>query len=298
MVDVVGAPKPTKSFTLSRFPFAFQDYYRATLLSDETDPNKLHDLKTALDNAQVYSPEQVAKIVELFLSGADRDRLDPILDACIAVYGTRLDEDQQVDFKGKAKIFARSYDFLASLMPFTKPEWERLSILLNLLIPKLPAPLEDDLSRGILETIDMDSYRVEKKAAMKIALADADAEINPAPVEGGGLKSEPELDRLSNILKTFNEHFGTLFSDADRVSRRIRDDIAPQVAADVAYQNAKENTPHTARVAHDQALDKVMQILLKDDTQVYKQFVQNESFKRAVGDLVYQLTSQPNQPTV
>jgi type I restriction enzyme R subunit len=37
-----------------------------------------------------------------------------------------------------------------------------------------------------------------------------------------------------------------------------------------------------------------MQILLKDDTQVYKQFVENESFRRFVGDMVYQLTSQPN----
>jgi hypothetical protein len=72
----------------------------------------------------------------------------------------------------------------------------------------------------------------------------------------------------------------------------IRDDIAPKVAADAAYQNAKENTPHTARMAHDQALAKVMQHLLKDDTQVYKQFVENESFKRFVGDMVYALTSQ------
>lgn len=58
----------------------------------------------------------------------------------------------------------------------------------------------------------------------------------------------------------------------------IRDDIAPKVAADLAYKNAKENTPHTARMAHDQALGRVMQLLLKDDTQVYKQFVENESF--------------------
>ena len=35
-----------------------------------------------------------------------------------------------------------------------------------------------------------------------------------------------------------------------------------------------------------------MQILLKDDTQVYKQFVENESFRRTVRDMVYQLTSQ------
>ncbi|MEK6243072.1 MAG: type I restriction endonuclease subunit R [Pseudomonadota bacterium] len=272
--------------------FAFQDYYRTTLLAEETDPNKLHDLKAALDRAQVYSPEQVQQVVELFLGGADRDRLDPILDACVVVYTGTLDEGQQVDFKGKAKTFCRTYDFLASVMPYKNPEWEKLSILLNLLTPKLPAPKEEDLAKGILEAIDMDSYRVEKKAAMKIALADKDAEIEPVPTDGGGGKAEPELDRLSNILKTFNDQFGTLFTDADHVAKRIRDDIAPKVAADKAYQNAKENTPHTARMAHDQALGKVMQLLLKDDTQVYKQFVENDSFRRFVGDMVYSLTSQ------
>jgi len=270
---------------------AFQDYYRATLLAEETDPNKLHDLKGALDGAQVYSPEQVQQFAALFLGGAERDELDPILDACVAAYTGALDEDQQVDFKGKAKVFCRTYDFLASVMPGTNVEWEKLSILLNLLVSKLPAPKEEELANGILEAIDMDSYRVEKKALMKIALTDADAEIAPVPTEGGGRKPEPELDRLSNILKTFNDNFGTLFSDTDRVTKRIRDDIAPKVAADKAFQNARDNTLHTARMAHDQALGKVMQILLKDDTQVYKQFVENESFRRFVGDMVYQLTS-------
>jgi type I restriction enzyme R subunit len=229
--------------------------------------------------------------VDLFLGDADRDRLDPILDACVAVYISQLDEDGQVDFKGKAKVFCRTYAFLSSVIPYTNADWEKLSIFLDLLTPKLPAPKEEDLAKGILEAIDMDSYRVEKKAAMKIALADADAEIEPVPTDAGGRRSEPEMDRLSNILKSFNEQFGTLFTDTDRVAKRIRDDIAPQVAADAAYQNAKENTPHTARLAHDQALAKVMQHLLKDDTQVYKQFVENESFKRFVGDMVYTLTN-------
>jgi type I restriction enzyme R subunit len=272
--------------------FAFQDYYRTTLLAEETDPNKLHDLKGALDAAQVYAPEQVQQFVSLFLAGAERDQLDPILDACVARYTGSLDEDQQVDFKGKAKVFCRTYDFLASVMPGTAPDWERLSILLNLLLPKLPAPKEEDLAQGILDAIDMDSYRVEKKALMRIALADANAEIAPPPTDGGGRKPEPELDRLSNILKSFNESFGTLFEDTDRIVKRIREDIAPRVAADKAFQNARQNTPHTAAMAHDQALTKAMQILLKDDTQVYKQFVENESFRRTVRDMVYQLTSQ------
>jgi len=272
--------------------FAFQDYYRTTLLAEETDPNKLHDLKAALDAAQVYSPEQMRQVVELFILGAEREKLDPILDACVAVYVERLGEDAQVDFKGKAKVFCRIYSFLSSVIPYSNAEWERLSILLNLLTPKLPAPQEEDLSKGILEAIDMDSYRVEKKATLKIALADKDAEIEPVPTDAHGHKPEPELDRLSNILKTFNEQFGTLFTDSDHVVKRIRDDIAPKVAADVAYRNARENTPHTARMAHDQALGKVMQHLLKEDTQVYKQFVENESFKRFVGDMVYALTNE------
>ena len=270
---------------------AFSDYYRTTVLSEETDPNKLHDLKAALDNAQVYSPEQVQTLVDLFMSGAPREQLDPILDNCVAVYKERLDEDGQVDFKGKAKAFTRTYDFLASVIPYTNREWERLSIVLNLLIPKLPAPQDEDLSKGILESIDMDSYRVKKRAVMKIALADDNAEIGPIPVEGGGGKREPELDRLSNILKAFNDHFGTLFTDADRVARRIREDIAPKVAADAAYQNARKNTPNSARIEHDKALAKVMLTLLKDDTQVYKQFVENESFHRFVTDMVFTITN-------
>ena len=271
--------------------FAFQDYYQTTLLSEETDPNKLHDLKAALDAAQVYSPEQVQQVVQRFLAEEARAQLDPILDACVVEYTERLDENCQVDFKGKAKMFCRTYPFLASVIDYKNAEWEKLSIFLDLLTPKLPAPKEEDLSRGILEAIDMDSYRVEKKAALKIALSDTDAEIEPVPTAAGGRMAERELDKLSNILKAFNEQFGTLFDDGDRIVRRIREDIAPKVAADAAFQNAKENTPHTARLAHDQALGKVMQVLLKDDTKVYKQFVENELFRRFVGDMVYAMTS-------
>ena len=271
---------------------AFQDYYRTTLLSEETDPNKLHDLKAALDNTQVYSPEQVQRVVELFLAGAERDTLDPILDSCVEVYVNNLDEDAQVDFKGKAKVFCRTYSFLSSIMSYSNIEWEKVSILLNLLLPKLPAPKEEDLSKGILQAIDMDSYRVEKKATIKIALADADAEIEPAPTEGGGRVSEPELERLSNILKRFNDQFGTLFTDGDRIMKRIQEEIAPKVAADLAYQNAKLNTPNTARIEHDNALSKIMLSLLKDDTEVYKQFVGNEHFKRFVTDMVYEMTAR------
>lgn len=270
---------------------SFEPYYRTTLLSEESDPNKLHDLKAALDGHQVYSDAQVETLVARYLAGESRETLDPVLDVCVEQYKQHLDEDGQVDFKGKAKAFVRSYEFLGSILPYTNAEWEKLSIFLNLLIPKLPAPKEEDLSKGILEAIDMDSYRSEKKAAMAIQLPDQDGEIGPVPLDGGGHRAEPELDRLSNILKSFNEQFGTLFTDGDRIIQRIRDDIAPKVAADEAFLNARKNTPAAARLEHDKALARVMLDLLKDDTEVYKQFVQNESFKRFVSDVVYGLAA-------
>ena len=271
---------------------AFSDYYRTTVLSDETDPNKLHDLKSDLDSYQVYAPEYIEQLVELYLGGADRDKLDPILDTCVAIYKEQLDEDGQVDFKGKAKAFSRTYDFLASVLPYTNAEWERLSIFLNFLIPKLPAPREEDLSKGILEAIDMDSYRVEKQAVVDIQLPDSDAEIEPIPTTGGGLKPEPELDRLSNILKIFNDQFGNIsWTDDDRIRKLITEEIPAKVAADVAYQNAKKNSDkQNARIEHDKALERVMTALLKDDTQLFKQFSDNESFHRWLADTIFSLT--------
>ena len=164
---------------------AFETYYRTTVLSEETDPNKLHDLKDTLDKYQVYTQDRIDRLVELYLTGADRDSLDPYLDVCVIGY-TDLDEDSQVDFKGKAKAFVRTYSFLSAILPYTNAEWEKLSIFLNFLTPKLPAPIEEDLSKGILEVIDMESYRVEVQASLSITLPDNDAEIYPIPVSGGG----------------------------------------------------------------------------------------------------------------
>ena len=271
---------------------AFVDYYRTTVLSEETDPNKLHDLKAALDGYQVYADAEIDQLVTLYLGGADRDQLDPILDACVAVYKEQLDEDGQVDFKGKAKAFERAYGFLASILPYTHAEWEKLSIFLNFLVPKLPAPVEEDLSKGILESIDMDSYRVEKKAAIHVQLADEDAEIEPVPTTGGGHRPEAELDRLSNILKIFNDQFGNIpWTDGDRVHRLITEDIPKRVAADRAYQNAKQNSDkQNARIEHDKALRQVMTALLQDDTELFKQFSNNESFRRWLTDTIFAIT--------
>ena len=273
---------------------AFADYYRATILADETDPNKLHDLQTDLDGAQVYSSGQVEDFARLYIGGADRDKLDPILDACVAVYKNKLDEDRQVDFKGKAKGFVRTYNFLSCVLPWTNAAWEQRSIFLNFLIPKLPAPQEEDLSKGILDAIDINSYRVERQAVQKILLPDEDAEVDPVPTSGGGHRPDPELDRLSNIINQFNDLFGDIaWDDGDRVKRLITEEIPSRVAGDTAFRNARQHSDReNTRIEHDKALLRVMTSMMKDDNQLFKQFMDNDGFKRWMTDTVFNLTSE------
>jgi len=271
---------------------SFEPYYRTTILSEETDPNKLHDLESDLASYQVYGPEHVEQLVERYLGGADRDQLDPILDACVGVYLTDLDEDGQVDFKGKAKAFVRTYGFLASILPYSSAEWEKLSIFLNFLVPKLPAPKEPDLAKGVLEAIDMDSYRVEKQTAMSIALGDADGEVGPVPTSGGGYVPEPEIDLLSNIVRTFNERYGGIeWRDSDRIREAITRELPEKVAADRAYQHARrQGDRQNARIESDRALQGAVLDMLSDNTELWKQFSEDESFRGWLQQAVFDLT--------
>ena len=269
---------------------AFSKFYRTTILSGETDPNKLYDLITLMESYQVYDNDDVEHVVDLFLGGAERDRLDPLLDPCVATYN-ELETDDQIKFKSAAKSFVRTYGFLGSILPYGNVDWEKLSIFLNLLIPKLPSPREDDMSEGILSTIDLDSYRNEVQEAVAIKLEDEDAEIAPIPAGKVGHIVEPELDPLSKIIMDFNDMFGNIqWNDADNVQRQILQ-IPAMVSRDEKYQNAMKNSDEQeARTESERALQKVIFSIMADNMELFKQFQDNPSFKKWLTNMVFNLT--------
>jgi len=114
-------------------------YYRTTILSGETDPNKLYDLIADMEKSQVFTDEQVNEFVSILLKGAEREALEPTLDVCTSHYKS-LDVDGQVAFKSATKAFVRTYGFLVAILPYGNVEWEKLSNFLNLLLHKLPCP--------------------------------------------------------------------------------------------------------------------------------------------------------------
>ena len=116
-----------------------------------------------------------------------------------------------------------------------------------------------------------------------------------ARVISARVMSRSRLARSPFRLKTFNDQFGhILWEDEDRVRRLITKEIPAKVAEDTAYRNARENSDRqNARIEHDEALRRVMTAVLNDDMQLFKQFTDNEGFRRWLTDNVFGLTYTP-----
>ncbi|MEI6984328.1 hypothetical protein WCV48_32145, partial [Klebsiella pneumoniae] len=86
----------------------------------------------------------------------------------------------------------------------------------------------------------------------------------PVPASSSGGVSEPEIDRLSNIIKTFNDLFGNIdWKDEDQIHKVLTEEIPARVARDKAYQNAQVNSDRqNAKLEHDKALHRVVLELL------------------------------------
>ena len=138
----------------------------------------------------------------------------------------------------------------------------------------------------------MDSYRVEKKATQRIQLPDQDVEIDPVPTAGGGGRPEAEIDKLSSIIKGFNDQFGNIeWSDNDRLRRRMTEEIPSKVAADRAYQNAMEHSDkQNAKVEGEKAVQRVMNEMMGEETELFARFQDDAGFRKSFIDFIVNLT--------
>jgi len=109
-------------------------------------------------------------------------------------------------------------------------------------------------------------------------------------------RAEPKLSPLVRELPW--THNLLILSRAKRPEERefylrlaLQEKWPTKVAADSAYQNAKRHSDRqNARVEHDKSLARVMTSVLKDNTELFKQFSDNESFRRWLTDTIFALT--------
>jgi type I restriction enzyme R subunit len=281
---------------------AFERYYKTTILSGETDANKLNDLIDTMEPMQVYTQQQIDTFVGLYLNNAERDKLDPIIDVCVENYRA-LDLEDQIAFKSSAKTFVRTYNFLSAILPYGSQDWEKLSIFLNLLVAKLPRPeSDDDDIKTIVEDVDLESYRVVAQETVAIRLADENAEIEAIPVRTDIGIPVPELDTLTNIIATFHDIWGNCnWTDEDKIKRQIAD-LPDIVKQDEAYQNAiRYSDAQNARDESDRATFEAILRTMASGMELYTAFQDdkrnsnNQSFKKWLLDMVFNATYTPGE---
>lgn len=282
---------------------AFDPYFTSTILSEETSPNKLNDLLDALEKFEVYNEEVVKDFFEKYSGNADRTVLDPIIDSAAHIFKFDLNIDKQIDFKIKVKSFLRTYSYLAKLLDFNNLYWEQLWWYLKYLLPKLTIEENEDLAQGIIESIDMDSYRPAKQGTEKIGLVEDPGFVTPIPVGVGGGKSEPELDTLENILNAFNQRFGDIdWTDKDKVNEILTQQIPADMKADGKIMDAINTSPdkQNAKISSDKKVEELMQQYLFTQTEIFKKFSTDKDFERRYKEFIFDTlwTQQGKQPPI
>lgn len=239
-----------------------------------------------MDAYQVYTNAQVQEFSDKIVQNVPVDQLHSILDAAANIFRTTLDEKSQEDFRAKCKSYVRLYVFLAQIVPFTNPYLERLYIFLNHLQNKLGGDTPIDLAQGILDNIDMDSYRLQLEATTSIAMEQGE-DLKPIPTDMRGGSSEPEIDRLSNILQTFNDRYGTQFEDADKV-RQMAENIANDVAKNKELiSSIQHSDDQNARITSDKVVGEELLKHITTNFDLYKLYSDNKEFKEDFSAMMF-----------
>lgn len=271
---------------------AFQTYYKGTSLSHETDPNKLNDLIEIVEDANIYTDEDVLEFNKLYWTSAPREDLDAIINRCVARFKDELSEEQQIKCKSAIKSYVRTYPFLAAVMPFISPEWEKLYHFYYYLGTKLPKLAIDDWTEGLIESIDFDKYRIVEQEEVNLSLSDSNAEIDPVPVTIGGGKSEPQMESLSKIIEDFNTLYGGIeWEHADTVRAQIQQ-LPALLAKSESFVNAVHNSDSdTAQLQCNTDLFQIVINMMAENTEFARNYLDNETFRNFVNSRVFQQAS-------
>ena len=208
VLDFVNDPEQVQA--------AFQQYYQTTKLAEETDPNRLYDLQSELEGFDLYDEATIDEFCLIFYDPDKPDELlQGILDGVVQQWA-ELERDDREEFRSTLQSYIRLYGYISQLITFTDVALEKLYIFGRSLNKKLPKREHSDL-QGLLESVDLDSFRVQRiHEKLQIPLESKNSEV---PGISGDVATvrDPEQDFLSNIIDALNDAYQTDFTAEDKV---------------------------------------------------------------------------------
>ena len=247
---------------------AFQQYYGTTTLAEETDPNKLYDLQSLLEGFDLYDEETIEKFCGIFYSKNKPDELlQGILDGVVEKWSER-ETDEREEFRSALQSYIRLYGYISQLITFNDVAWEKLYIFGRHLNKKLPKREHSDL-QGLLESVDLDSFRVQKTYEnLNLSLDPRDSELEGIS-SGVGAIREPEQDFLSNIINTLNDAHQTNFTTEDKVdiatiNQKVQDN------EELRQVIEGENSDSNKEYKFNEVIDKILLEFVNSKLELYR----------------------------
>ncbi|MDA8629930.1 type I restriction endonuclease subunit R [Bacteroidia bacterium] len=196
---------------------SFQPYYTSTILTEETDPDKLYQMLYEIEQYNLYTQYQIDEFCKEFYSNSESDqRLHPIIDVVVDTYNERLNEEEQDEFKSKIQSFIRMYSYISQISSFGEVKWEKSYVFLRFLNKKLPKRESERVS--VVDSVDLDSLRIQMMGETNLSLVEEQGEVYGISGESGGGRGEDEKVLLSDIIDKINQVFGENLGEEDKVT--------------------------------------------------------------------------------
>lgn len=258
---------------------AFAPYYERTLLSESTDPNLLYDRETELKSFELFTDVEVDHFARLYFTpGMTQDRLHTPLDPVVERFND-LSEEAQGDFRSKLMDYIRQYAFLSQILPFEDADLEKLYVFARFLRRKLPIE-RDELPLEVLQSIDIESYRIRQTGSGKYTPDHGDPNLDPLSGVTGRFRNDDPREALSRILQELNERFGVELTEADRVTIEY---VQEQIAQSGAVSDSLRVNPiDKVRLTFEHVAGDVIQDVYKSNFNFYRLVSDNESFRDAL----------------
>ncbi|EMH0453853.1 type I restriction endonuclease subunit R [Campylobacter upsaliensis] len=270
---------------------SFSTFYGQTYLKEPTNIDNIYTLKSELFDYGIYTQDELNSFIEAIRKEQDENKIHSKLDNMIKEYNAKSD-DEKTEFYTKAKVYLREYAFLAQILPFNDIELEKLSILLKMLIAKIVPPRTEDLAKGILNNVDLNSIRIILESKKDISLSN-NGELSPAGADGSS-KKEVELERLSNIVREFNTKFGSVdFGTNEKIAKELMD-LKDDIAKEQTFRDSLGDEQNARRLFADIFKIQYLQFF-KRNKDFFTQLDNKEEFKERVSNVIYEMIDEGYQ---
>ncbi|EAJ7265416.1 type I restriction endonuclease subunit R [Campylobacter upsaliensis] len=270
---------------------SFSTFYGQTYLKEPTNIDNIYTLKSELFDYGIYTQDELNSFIEAIRKEQDENKIHSKLDNMIKEYNAKND-DEKTKFYTKAKVYLREYAFLAQILPFNDVELEKLSILLKMLIAKIVPPRTEDLAKGILNNVDLNSIRIILESKKDISLSN-NGELSPAGADDSS-KKEVELERLSNIVREFNTKFGSVdFGTNEKIAKELMD-LKDDIAKEQTFRDSLGDEQNARRLFADIFKIQYLQFF-KRNKDFFTQLDNKEEFKERVSNVIYEMIDEGYQ---